>query len=58
MKVIIWFSWFRWIVKDDFEDWKFTEVENFVSSLKDAEFIKHKNKYYPTSEIKFVKILK
>jgi|BarGraIncu00222A_1022003.scaffolds.fasta_scaffold06639_4 hypothetical protein len=56
MKIIIWFKGFRRIVKDDFHDWKFAEVEEFVSHLKDAEFIKYKNKYYPTSEIRIVKI--
>lgn len=56
MKIIICFSFFRRITKTDFQDWKYSEVEQFVSSLKDTEFIKHKNKYYPTSSIKWVKI--
>ena len=61
MRVIIWFSWFRRIVKDDFQDWSFKEVEEFVSNLKSTEFIKVKDrrghfKYLPTSEIKSVKI--
>lgn len=60
MKVIIWFAGFRRLVKNDFQDWSFHDVEEWVSNLKNTEFIKAKSrngfKYYPTSEIKIVKI--
>jgi hypothetical protein len=55
MKIIICFSPLCRIVKE-LHDWSYADAERFVASLKDTEFIKHKNKYYPTSKIKWVKI--
>lgn len=60
MKIIIWFSWLRRIAMV-FPNWNFDDAEEYVSRLKETEFLKFQSrggklKYYPTSEIKAVKI--